>query len=659
MGKVKYLTKSRFKLAAECPTKLYYSAKPEYKNLKNEDSFLATLAEGGFQVGELAKTFYPSGVEIKEINHDEAVQKTTELLKCNDVVIFEAAIRHKNLFVRVDVLVKCGSEVRLIEVKAKSYDSKCKNFFGKTPEDLESGIRPYVEDVAFQTYVLKKAFPHFTVKPRLMLPDKQVVVSVDGLNQLFQIERGEHGTKITVNPAIKGLKIDPLLLPEVNVDKEVDAVLRKGVKCLGSFVAIEEAATNWAKALGAGTKIKPTPGYQCAKCEFKSQKKSDGKSGFHECWREAFQMTDEEIDRGIVLDLWNSKKKKALIKAGKLKFSQLKREDLSGSGGEGELSYGDRQWMQVNGIPKNQDRGSFWMGHRYMTDEIQKWKFPFHFIDFETSTVALPFFKGMVPYGPVAFQFSHHILHQDGRVEHMGEFLSAEPGQFPNFKFAKALQDQLSEDDGTIFMWSKHENTILKSIASQLERYGKDESDWKSLQDFLHSLIKGGKRAMYDLCVLSEKAYFHPATNGRTSIKKVLPAVMSSSSWIKAKYSEPIYGSVDGIPSKNFKNFTWFQEDECGQIKEPYQLLAEYAHQLTGEEVAKDEDVDDLTIDVGGAAAAAYARLQFESMNAVIRNKTKEALKRYCELDTFAMVMIVQGWMHECHIDKSHKSKNS
>jgi len=222
MGKVKYLTKSRFKLAAECPTKLYYSAKPEYKNLKNEDSFLATLAEGGFQVGELAKTFYPSGVEIKEINHDEAVQKTTELLERNDIVIFEAAIRHKNLFVRVDVLVKCGSEVRLIEVKAKSYDSKCKNFFGKTPEDLESGIRPYVEDVAFQTYVLKKAFPHFTVKPRLMLPDKQVVVSVDGLNQLFQIERGEHGTKITVNPAIKGLKIDPLLLPEVNVDKEVD-----------------------------------------------------------------------------------------------------------------------------------------------------------------------------------------------------------------------------------------------------------------------------------------------------------------------------------------------------------------------------------------------------------------------------------------------------
>jgi hypothetical protein len=49
------LTKSRFKLAAEYSTKLFYTGKPQlYQNPKQEDIFLATLAAGGYQVGDLA-----------------------------------------------------------------------------------------------------------------------------------------------------------------------------------------------------------------------------------------------------------------------------------------------------------------------------------------------------------------------------------------------------------------------------------------------------------------------------------------------------------------------------------------------------------------------------------------------------------------------------
>ena len=48
----RYLTKSRFKLAMECPTKLYYTGKGEYINQDLDDPFLLALAEGGFQVGE-------------------------------------------------------------------------------------------------------------------------------------------------------------------------------------------------------------------------------------------------------------------------------------------------------------------------------------------------------------------------------------------------------------------------------------------------------------------------------------------------------------------------------------------------------------------------------------------------------------------------------
>ena len=59
-----YLTKTRFKLATECPTKLFYTGKPEYADQSSVDPFLKALAEGGFQVGELAKAYHPGGYEV-------------------------------------------------------------------------------------------------------------------------------------------------------------------------------------------------------------------------------------------------------------------------------------------------------------------------------------------------------------------------------------------------------------------------------------------------------------------------------------------------------------------------------------------------------------------------------------------------------------------
>ena len=113
----RYLTKSRFKLALECPTKLYYTAKDkEYKNQRKDDPFLAALADGGFQVEELARLAYPEGFLIQAASgaYDEAVAETEALLKQENWVIFEAAFRFQNLFIRTDVLVKRGNVIELI-----------------------------------------------------------------------------------------------------------------------------------------------------------------------------------------------------------------------------------------------------------------------------------------------------------------------------------------------------------------------------------------------------------------------------------------------------------------------------------------------------------------------------------------------------------------
>ncbi len=48
--KKKYLTKSLFKLALECPTKLFYTKKKEYVDKAVNDSFLESLAEGACKI---------------------------------------------------------------------------------------------------------------------------------------------------------------------------------------------------------------------------------------------------------------------------------------------------------------------------------------------------------------------------------------------------------------------------------------------------------------------------------------------------------------------------------------------------------------------------------------------------------------------------------
>ena len=81
MKKIRLLTKSRFQLAKDCPTKLFYTGKKEYPDQKTEDSFLQTLAEGGFQVGALAKLYFPEGVknDIDELGYEKSDEQTDKL----------------------------------------------------------------------------------------------------------------------------------------------------------------------------------------------------------------------------------------------------------------------------------------------------------------------------------------------------------------------------------------------------------------------------------------------------------------------------------------------------------------------------------------------------------------------------------------------------
>lgn len=80
---------------------------------------------------------------------------------------------------------------------------------------------------------------------------------------------------------------------------------------------------------------------------------------------------------------------------------------------------------------------------------------------------------------------------------------------------------------------------------------------------------------------------------------------------------------------------------------DPYEVLKVNAEALLGNEAVDCLVAEDFGIAEGGAASLAYARLQFEALDKLSRQSIKEALLRYCELDSLAMVMIVESWQHE------------
>ena len=619
--KPRYLTKSLFALACKCPTKLYYTnKKDEYPNTKLEDPFLKGLAEGGLQVAALAKQYYPEGKEIKTLSYEESLEETNHYLQKEKVVLFEAAIRYQNLFIRADILVKDGDCIELIEVKAKSYEGE--NFLTKNGK-IYSDWSSYIQDIAFQTYVFQQAFPHFRVQPYLLLADKRAKCPTDRLNQKFLLKQGDSDRKVmVVTSPLTQEERSQSILAKVAVEEAIQVIFNNKDKNSGK--TFQETVEQFSTAYKDDQRIWSPIGKECANCEFKltlDEEKSGFKSGFQECWSHHLNWKPTDFKEPTVLELWNYRKKEELIAKGVCKLSDVT-EDMLGVKKDGKpgMSTSERQMHQVIKVKTKNNEPEIDL--KGLQAEIEKLTFPLHFIDFETIQPAIPFHKGRCPYEAIAFQFSHHQMESDGTVIHKEEYLNTE--SFPNYDFIRQLKYYLTQDRGSIFRYSNHENTYLNYIYTQLEEDPNPPDDVQELQDFIKNISKSsskrkkenswkGDRNMIDLCEWVERYYYDPRTNGSNSIKHVLPAILNSSSYLKERYSQPNYGKFNDIKGSNFENFQWVQYDENKVVKDPYKLLPNLFTKISKQDhiLLTQED----QINNGSAALTAYAKIQSTEMS--------------------------------------------
>ena len=660
---MRYLTKSRFKQALECPTKLFYTKKAsEYANISNEDSFLQSLAEGGFQVGELAKFYFHDNpieekITIETRDEGKAIAETNEMLSREGrVVIAEAAFKYKNLFVRVDILVKEDNKISIYEVKAKSWDVENDSFFDKKKSKITSSWHPYVYDIAFQKYVVSNSLQKGDVKAYLTLVNKSSETDLDGLNQYFTIEQIDGNTLVKVKDGLRRSDLGKVkLLIDKNVDDECFKIQNEfPVKTdLGEEIIFTDFVQRCSDMYENNIRTQVSIGKKCKDCQFKNTKNTDLKSGFNECWLSQTNLTERQInDENLSTEIWGGgagsrSLSGELIEKNIYLLKDVDEDDVASkviSSTYDGLSPLERRMEQINRVKENTSESYF--DKDGLKEQMDTWNYPLHMIDFETSSVALPFFKGMKPYETLAFQFSHHTIDKDWNIKHENQYICFERNTFPNFEFVRKLKDAVGDGEGTIFRYHNHENTTLNKIREQLLL--SDEFDKVDLISFIDLIThdkkqnRKGRRDMVDLFKLVTAYYYSPHAKGSNSIKAILPAIIKESDFLQQKYGvKGLYGSDLEISSLNFENHCWITDG----LTNPYKTLPQVFPDYDNDVIDSVEPIETLKeLSDGGAALTAYNYLQYSNVSEEQREYLQQALFKYCELDTMAMVMIIEAW---------------
>jgi hypothetical protein len=615
------LSKSDFQLASTCPKKLVYK-KDGYPTTNDTNEYMEMLAKGGYVVGLMATLQYPDGVEITG-NTKEAIIKTNEYLTQENCVLFEAAIQSGEKLIRVDILEKVGNKINLIEVKAKSHDTEDSQY------EQEKLLKKYIEDVAFQYLVMAEALPDFDINPYLFMPDKSKRTNIDGLIGWFTVlDSKDDGDKeveeLPAQQRPKFKKPDVLFKYETDVNRSnyIEILKKDGLlqlrdvkeRVLQIQDVIKNRANNFIRILNEGILDSDyTINKACKACEFKCDEAT--KNGFKECWGSLADPNPHIFDLyygGTLKSEEGDFYLDELISLSRTSLYDIVPERLKNRKGEIGIR-AQRQLIQLQYTEENRE---------WTSDELQSvlngYQYPLHFIDFETYTGALPFHEGMRPYELIAFQWSCHTIPYKGADPIHSEWIETE-GKFPNFAFAESLMKQIGIS-GTPFMWATHENTVLRTILNQMEIFGYTNN---ALSDWLIGITsdKSVKREgrLVDMNNLTLKHYFHPFMKGRTSIKKVLPAIWNNNKYLRQ------------VPF--FKNYS--ATDFEGGIIDPYDTLKPDATQIDEEDAVAG----------GTEAMRAFQRIRFDdTLNQIQKNEIKRQLLEYCKLDTMAMVIIAHHW---------------
>ncbi|HYN82782.1 MAG TPA: DUF2779 domain-containing protein [Gemmatimonadaceae bacterium] len=607
------LSKSDFKLARSCRAKLFFRENG-YPDSRESNPYLSLLAQGGYMVEALAKAKYQNAIQLDYGgNLADDLARTTQLLARDEVTLFEATLVAGRRHARADILDKKGNVVRLIEVKSSLFDG------ARHAEELREGKlgvfcsrrrpfgvladwREYIEDVTYQTLILERMLPGVTIRPFLVLLDETKRAVVDDIPKLFELVRrtGRDGVTRLHTASYTGTReqyVDLDLVTEIDVTAEV-GLLRDEVERAATELEalLDDSLPSFTAGLERGSK--------CVKCEFRHDDPG-APNGFADCWGALAEPRPHMLELFSVGTVKTQNRESlvdTMFKAGTTSLFDIPQDALVKANGEiGENAKRQRRQIEYT-------RANTVYGAPELTKKLQAMSGRLHFIDFETSRLALPYHAGMRPYGLVTFQWSSHTVPAPGDTPMHAEWLN-NVDVWPNQSFAESLRAAIG-DEGSVLTWSHFEATTLKQIVADLKTFGRNVPE---LVDWMTDVF--GRRIV-DLHEWARRDYYHPGMKGRTSIKVVLDAI-----W-----------QTDATMHQQFETWTGLRADAS---RDPYAALPPVEINGTMEDVHE-----------GTGAMMAYQEMMYgaDKNDPFVREQWASLLRQYCRLDTLSMVLIFEHW---------------
>jgi predicted RecB family nuclease len=302
---------------------------------------------------------------------------------------------------------------------------------------------------------------------------------------------------------------------------------------------VEEFGSLWQQIdqiTASQTKPEPKPLFECRKCEQRCQ----------------------DVENHILnLPRLNRSKFDQLAKAGILSIEDIP-DDFALSPHQARVKH----CVQTNALHVGKN----------LAQELERISWPAHYLDFETVVTAIPLYPGIAPYTQIPTQYSVHKYASPGNISDHREYL-ADPRWDCRLELAENLIDDLS-GAGSIVAYSSFEKTIIKGLVK--------------LYPYLSADLEGLIERLVDLRAIISKNLYHPAFQGSTSIKSVLPALIPDMSYAElsiqdgdsamATFAYLALGKYTGAQATKTKQdlLDYCRQDTLAMVK-LHERLAEYA----------------------------------------------------------------------------------
>ncbi|MCL5073997.1 MAG: DUF2779 domain-containing protein [Actinobacteria bacterium] len=505
MDKNKIISKSKYIAGLQCLKYLWYLIN-DPETIPPFDEVTQFRFQQGHDVGNLAKSLFPGGIEIEHgVDIEAELARARELTNLTNPAAEQAAATANNNISTGNT----GSASSSSTVSTRTGDTNTNtNTVSTSTSGTGTGDHTIRHPLFEPAFIYKNAF----ARADILEPsgtDAWNIIEVKSASSIKDINKHDisfqkycyEGAGLKINKCylmylnrdfIKDGPIDPhkfFAIDDVTAEAEI---LKEGV---------EEKINLMLEAINSGLCPEINIGKNCFNpydCPLKEV-----------CW--------SRLPKNNIFELYKGREAACYFyRNGIIEISQINETSMLSS----------IQLMQYRAVKENceiidKDRiGQF----------MKKLKYPLYFLDFETFATAIPLFDGLKPYQNIPFQFSCHLMQfPDAKPESL-YFLAGDDKTDPRVGFLESLEKALGYDSaqredkqhststaGSILVYYEpFEKNILKELARVFPEHG-----WW-IEDAIDRII--------DLYEPFGKFYYYSSDQkGSASLKNVLPALTGKS----------------------------------------------------------------------------------------------------------------------------------